>query len=105
MGIMPSLLTKPTVGFTPTTPFIEAGQTIEPFVSVPIEAGAIPSATIAALPELEPQGLCLRLYGLYVCPPTLDQPLVELLDLKLAHSERFVLPAITKPAFLRFLII
>ena len=45
----------------PTTPFIEAGQTIEPFVSVPIEAGAIPSATTAALPELDPQGLYSRL--------------------------------------------
>ena len=45
----------------PTTPFIAAGQLIEPFVSVPIETGTIPRATAAALPELDPQGLYLEL--------------------------------------------
>ena len=45
----------------PTTPFIDAGQLIEPFVSVPIETGTIPSATAAALPELDPHGLYLEL--------------------------------------------
>ena len=41
----------------PTTPLMDAGQVIEPFVSVPIETGTKPSATAAALPELEPHGL------------------------------------------------
>ena len=61
IGIIPSRLTNPTVGLIPTTPFIEAGHVIEPLVSVPIETGANPSATTAALPELEPQGLYSRL--------------------------------------------
>jgi hypothetical protein len=35
----------------------EAGQVIEPSVSVPIAAQAMPAATAAPLPEDEPQGL------------------------------------------------
>ena len=61
MGIIPSLLTRPTVGLIPTTPLLEAGQLIDPFVSVPIASGTRPSATAAALPELDPQGLYSRL--------------------------------------------
>ena len=41
----------------PTTPLIEAGQVIEPFVSVPMDTGTKPKATATALPELDPQGL------------------------------------------------
>ncbi len=53
---MPLLLTKPTDGFIPTIPFTEAGQDIDPFVSVPIAISTIPEATATAEPELEPQG-------------------------------------------------
>ena len=48
-------LTTPTLGLKPTTPLIEAGQVIEPLVSVPIAAQAKPAATAAPLPEEEPQ--------------------------------------------------
>ena len=37
-------------------------------------------------------------YGLAVWPPSVDQPLVEWVDRKLAHSDRLALPMITAPA-------
>jgi hypothetical protein len=49
--------TRPTVGLNPTTPLTEAGQTMEPLVSVPIAAGARPMATAVALPADEPHGV------------------------------------------------
>ena len=36
MGMMPDLLNSPTVGLMPTIPLLLEGQTIEPFVSVPM---------------------------------------------------------------------
>ncbi len=57
IGTMWVRLTRPTVGLNPTTPLTEAGQTIEPFVSVPIATGARPTATAAALPDDEPQAV------------------------------------------------
>jgi hypothetical protein len=87
-----------TVGLKPTTPLTEAGQVIEPSVSVPIAAGARPTATATALPEDEPQAVRSGSYGLRVCPPTALQPLIEFGDRMLAHSDRLVLPAMTAPA-------
>jgi hypothetical protein len=52
--MMPSRLTRPTVGLSPTTPQIDAGDTIDPSVSVPIAIAAKPAATAAAEPELDP---------------------------------------------------
>ena len=49
-GMTPSVDTRPTVGLSPTQPLREAGQTIEPSVSVPTASGASPAATAA--PEL-----------------------------------------------------
>ena len=51
---MPSRLTRPTVGLRPTRPQIDAGETIEPSVSVPTPSGARLAAIAAAEPELEP---------------------------------------------------
>ena len=90
--------TSPTVGLKPTMPLIAAGQVIEPSVSVPIAAGASPAATAAPLPEDEPQALRSSACGLRVSPPTALQPLVELVERMLAHSDRLVLPRITAPA-------
>ena len=59
IGIMPCLLTSPTVGLNPTIPLTEAGQDIEPFVSVPIARSTEPDATATAEPELDPQGFRL----------------------------------------------
>ncbi len=60
MGTIPVVGSRPRVGFSPTTPFIEDGQTIDPSVSVPTAAAANPDATAAAEPALEPQALWSR---------------------------------------------
>src|SRR5215470_10260835 len=97
MGTTPARLVRPTVGLIPTTLFTFAGQTMLPSVSVPIETAVKLAATAAAEPELDPQALRSSEYGLCVSLPRPDQPLVELVERKLAHSERLVLPRITAP--------
>src|SRR5690349_8816044 len=54
IGIMPSRLINPTVGFIPTKLPKEDGETIEPSVSVPTAIVAKLAAIAAADPELEP---------------------------------------------------
>jgi hypothetical protein len=97
-GTIPCRLTRPTVGLMPTTPHALAGQTIEPSVSVPTAIGASPAATATPDPELDPDGLRSSACGLAACPPSVLQPLVEVGERKLAHSDRLVLPRITAPA-------
>ena len=48
--------TRPTVGFNPTRPLTDAGQEIEPSVSVPMAAAAKLAATATPDPALDPQG-------------------------------------------------
>src|SRR5512139_2757570 len=88
IGTMPDRLTSPIVGLSPTMPQQEAGETIEPSVSVPIAAAARLAATAAAEPELDPDGFRSRAYGFFVWPPRPLQPLVERVERKLAHSLR-----------------
>ena len=57
IGMMPPRLTRPTVGLMPTTPFMAAGLTIDPSVSVPMATVQNPAATATAEPELEPPGV------------------------------------------------
>src|SRR5215831_12546666 len=97
-GTMPARLTRPRVGLTPTTPQALDGETIEPSVSVPTASGARPAETPAADPELDPDGDRSSAYGFAVCPPSVDQPLLEWVDLKFAHSDRFAFARITAPA-------
>src|SRR5687768_7538116 len=98
IGMMPLWLTRPTVGFRPTRPFDDDGQTTEPSVSVPTPTAAKFAAIAAPVPVLEPHALRLSAYGLRVRPPRPLQPLVECVERKFAHSLRFVLPRITAPA-------
>src|SRR5262249_35690678 len=98
IGIIPERLTKPSVGLIPTIPFVVAGQTIEPSVSVPTATLQRLAETATPEPELEPKGLRSMAYGLRVNPPRPLQPLVEWVERKLAHSLRFVLPRMTAPA-------
>src|SRR5512137_433049 len=98
IGTIPSRLTSPTVGLMPTRPHFDAGDVIDPSVSVPTATGARLAATAAALPELDPLALRSSAYGLRVRPPRALQPLVERVERKLAHSLRLVLPRITAPA-------
>src|SRR5947209_19433179 len=98
MGITPERLVRPRVGLMPTTAFEEAGQRIEPSVSVPRAAAARFAATATADPELEPQGERSSTYGLRTCPPRPLHPLDEAVERKLAHSLIFVLPRMIAPA-------
>src|SRR5215471_7046914 len=97
MGTTPARLVRPTVGLIPTTPLALAGQTTLPSVSVPSETAAKLAEAAAADPELEPHGLRLIPYGLFVWPPRPDQPLIDSNERKLAHSDRLVLPRMTAP--------
>jgi hypothetical protein len=60
IGIIPLLLTNPTVGFIPAIPLLLAGQTIDPFVSVPMATTHRLADTATADPELDPQGFRVR---------------------------------------------
>src|ERR1700730_326950 len=101
-GTTPPRLTRPTVGLIPTTPEMLAGQMMLPSVSVPMPTAVKFADTEAADPELEPQGLKSMMYGLLHWPPRPDQPLEGVVDRKLAHSLRLVLPRMTAPAARRF---
>ena len=89
---------RPTVGLNPTTPFMAAGQVIDPLVSVPSASGAKRAAIAAAEPDDEPHGERSRLCGFRVWPPRPLQPAMDLADLKFAHSDMLVLPRMMAPA-------
>jgi hypothetical protein len=96
--MMPERLMSPTVGLRPTTPFAEAGHTIDPSVSVPTAAAPKFAETATADPELDPHGLRSSTYGFRHCPPRALHPLVECVDRMFAHSLRLVLASRTAPA-------
>ena len=98
IGTIPVLLTSPTVGLMPTRPLTFDGETIDPSVSVPTPTAARFAATATPVPELEPEGLRSRAYGLRVCPPRPLQPLDEWEERKFAHSLRLVFAISTAPA-------
>src|SRR5437868_7830352 len=97
MGTTPARLVRPTVGLIAATPFAFPGQTMLPSVSEPNDTAAKFAEAAAPDPELEPHGLRLMPYGLFVWPPRPDQPLIEPKLRKLAHSDRLVLPRMTAP--------
>ena len=99
IGITPLVETRPTVGLIPTIPFNDAGQTIDPSVSVPIATGINPAATAEPDPDELPPALCENFHGFAVRPPIADQPLVDSPERIFAHSDKFVLPKIIAPAF------
>ncbi len=84
--MIPARLTSPTVGLSPTTPQADAGQTIDPSVSVPTATAPKLADTAAAEPELEPHGFRSSTKGFRHCPPRALQPLDEWLERMLAHS-------------------
>src|SRR5205085_11970064 len=98
IGTTPARLVRPTVGLMPTTPLALAGHTMLPSVSLPRDTAAKFDEAAAPDPELEPHGLRSIPYGLCVCPPRPDQPLMDSNERKLAHSDRLVLPRMTAPA-------
>src|SRR3977135_4197603 len=90
IGTTPTRLVRRPLGVMATTPFAWPGQTILPPVPEPIDTVAKFADAAAPEPELEPQALRSMPYGLGVCPPRPDQPLVASKDRKFAHSERLV---------------
>src|SRR5436305_4313088 len=89
----PQRLTRPYVGFSPTTPQNAAGWRTEPPVSEPSAAGTMRAATAAAEPPEEPPATREGSHGLRVGPNaecSVDEPM--------ANSSRLVLPAMVKPA-------
>src|SRR5215468_6670471 len=84
------------VGLRPKSPQAEAGMRIEPPPSVAWAIGAIPQATAAAEPPLEPPALCSRLHGLRVGPNRRGS-----VELASPSSGVFVLPTMTSPARFR----
>ena len=60
--------TRPTVGFSPKRPACEAGRRIEPPPSVASASAAMPLATEATAPPLDPPGVSAGSQGLRVGP-------------------------------------
>src|SRR5437588_13092130 len=89
-GTTPATLTRPCVGFIPTTPQYEAGRVIEPPVCEPSAPGHMPHATAAAEPLLEPPGVRSAVQGLRVGGGS-----------KLAYGVVTVLPTNQAPAWRR----
>src|SRR5204863_10081816 len=59
---------RPSVALSPATPVHAAGHRIEPPPSVPIAIGAIPAASAALAPPLDPPGVRSSDHGLRVTP-------------------------------------
>src|SRR5471030_1460881 len=90
---MPYRLTRPYVGFTPTTLQNDAGSRIDPPVSVPTAIGTERAPTVAALPPDDPPGTPSRSHGLRVgknAEFSHDEPM--------ANSSMLVLPTMTASA-------
>src|SRR5215213_6162532 len=89
----PKRLTRPYVGFTPTTPQNAAGWRTEPPVSEPSAIGTIPDATAAADPPDDPPGTRSGAIGFRVGPYALFS-----VEEPIANSSMFVFPNGTAPA-------
>src|SRR5438132_13176442 len=83
------------VGRKPTTPQHDAGMRIEPPVSPPSATVAMPAATAAALPPLEPPGVMPSRQGFCVAGNR-----VLVVPIAAASSGMLVLPRIAIPAAL-----
>ena len=79
-GNIPLRERRPVETFSPYKAVNDAGQLIEPCVSVASENGANPAATAATGPAEDPQGCC-KSYGERVSPPSCDHPGLRLLSL------------------------
>src|SRR5438874_5178852 len=102
IGTTPARLVRPTVGLMAATPFALPGHTMLPSVSLPNDTPAKFAVAAAPDPELDPQGFRSIPYGLFVCPPRPDQPLIDSKERKFAHSERLVFPRMTAPPARKF---
>src|SRR5258708_12749373 len=85
--------TSPGAGFNPNRPQQAAGILIEPPPSEPSARAAIPAATAAARPQVEPPGVRLRSHGLRVAAADAGS-----VNGQIASSGSCVLPMMTQPA-------
>ena len=104
IGITPARLTRPTVGFIPTSAHMLAGDVIEPSVSLPSDAAHRLAAVAAAEPLLDPDADRSSAYGLRHWPPRALHPETDCTPRRFAHSERFALPRMIAPAARSFAI-
>src|SRR5262245_8696535 len=93
MATIPRRLTRPYVGFIPTTPQKVAGLRIEPDVSPPVATVTRPAASAAADPLLDPPGVRDRFHGLCASGNAPPEP-----ALPKENSGRCVLPTRIPPA-------
>src|SRR5438552_16371705 len=84
IGTTSARLVRPTVGLQPPTPFAFAGKPMLPSVSLPNDTAAKFAEAAAPDPELDPHGLRSMPYGLLVCPPRPDHPLIDSNERKFA---------------------
>ena len=89
-------VTRPRVGFRPTTPQAAAGMRIEPPPSEPVATGTMPAPTTAPAPPLEPPAMCSRLQGEHV-RPSASVSVVPMTP----NSDVVVRPSGTKPPSFR----
>ena len=97
MAMRPWRETAPYAGFMPTMPQKPAGWRMEPPVSEPSAAIAIPAATAAADPPEDPPGTRDGSRGFFVAPNaeySVDEPM--------ANSSMFVLPTMIAPCSFSF---
>ena len=59
----------PNVGRKPVAPQVDAGETIEPHVSVPIAKGTRPATVADVDPAEEPEEPDFTFHGFFVRPP------------------------------------
>ena len=85
--------TRLRLGFNPTRPLHAAGMRIEPPPSDACAIGAIPDATAAPAPPLEPPGVCSGFHGLRVIPCA-SLSVYETVP----NSGEFVMPSRMNPA-------
>src|SRR3989338_7370709 len=97
IAIRPERDTAPYVGLRPIRPVCAAGCLIEPPVSEPSAATAIPPATAAADPPDEPPGIRGVSRGFFVGPKAEFS-----VELPIANSSIFVLPRKTAYWFFSF---
>src|SRR2546425_2122597 len=81
------------VGRSPTTPQHDAGILTDPPMSSPSATVAMPAATAAALPPLDPPGVMPSRHGLLVAGKS-----VLVVPIDAASSGRFVFPSTAIPA-------
>src|SRR5207249_11390291 len=93
MATMPRRLTRPYVGFMPTTPQSVAGLRIDPDVSPPVATVSRPAASAAADPLLDPPGVRDRFHGFFASGNAPPSP-----ALPNENSGSFILPSSTPPA-------